>query len=153
MPQEILFYTAKEPYGFLSNFYRAAQQMKMYYNEDSDVKFLFATNEHYYQSQKATTDFIKWWIASAPSPFLAMKAGHSLRSEQGEFRADWEMIKDNVMLTGLRAKFTQNPDIRDLLIDTGDVNIHEASPSDRYWGMKGQDKLGKMLMQVREELR
>ena len=57
------------------------------------------------------------------------------------------------MLTALRAKFKQNLKLKLKLLETGNAKLHEDSPSDMYWGVKGKDKLGKILMIVREELR
>jgi len=65
----------------------------------------------------------------------------------------WDDKKDEVMLTGIRAKFSQNPELKKKLLDSGDSKLHENSPSDMYWGVKGKDKLGKILMNVRNELK
>ena len=44
-------------------------------------------------------------------------------------------------------------DLKQKLIDTGDARLHEDSPSDMFWGVKGKDMLGKLLMEVRDKLR
>jgi ribA/ribD-fused uncharacterized protein len=80
-----------------------------------------------------------------------MMAGRNLREK--ELRPDWEEIKFDIMLKGLRAKFHQNHQLLEILLNTGDATIHENSPTDMIWGILGEDKLGKLLMQVREELR
>ena len=82
--------------------------------------------------------------------------------------ATWDAKKDEVMKQILRAKFSQNLAIRKLLLDTGDKILAEANPRDSYWGIgtsstttiaknpekwKGQNKLGKFLMELRSELR
>lgn len=140
---QINFYFRKEEYGWLSNFWRAKQHINDVY---------YKTNEHYYQSQKAKM-IAEWnWIANAPSPFLAMIAGRALRKGK-ELKDDWEEIKVDIMLKGLRAKFSQNHELKEKLLATGDVIIHEDSPNDMFWGKKGKDMLGKLLMQVRDELR
>ncbi|CAG8778813.1 7980_t:CDS:1, partial [Acaulospora morrowiae] len=66
----------------------------------------------------------------------------------------------DVMLTALRAKFTQNEDLKEILLGTGDSQLVEASPTDSYWGnarksdgTEGKNMLGILLMQVRDELR
>ncbi len=65
--------------------------------------------------------------------------------------------KIQIMLQGLREKFSQNPALRKLLLDTGDAIIVEAAPDDAEWGaggdFKGKNYLGQMLMHVRNELR
>jgi ribA/ribD-fused uncharacterized protein len=143
MKEEINFYSNNAEYGWLSNFAR--------YPQIVDGK-IYKTNEHYYQSQKTNDAEVSNWIASAPSPFLAMRAGRSLRIGK-EFRRDWKKIKVEVMLNGLRAKFQQHPELAQKLLATGDAVLHENSPTDMFWGKKGKDSLGKLLMQVREELR
>ncbi len=137
----IEFYTVVEKYGWLSNFYRT--------RETVDGK-VYRTNEHYYASRKAVDPTVEWWIANAPTPFLAMMAGRSLRKDK-ELRADWEKIRVEVMLKGLRAKFAQNNILRANLAATGKRPIHERSDHE-FWGMHGQDQLGKLLMKVRDEL-
>jgi ribA/ribD-fused uncharacterized protein len=139
---EINFYSNNEEYGWLSNFERCPQVV--------DGK-TYKTNEHYYQSQKTLDAQTSEWVANAPSPFLAMHAGRSLRAGK-EFRSDWEKIKVEIMLKGLRAKF-RHPDLARKLVATGDSALHENSPTDLFWGKKGKDMLGKLLMQVREELK
>jgi len=68
--------------------------------------------------------------------------------------SDWESKKVDVMLSGLRTKFT-NPKLRERLLATGDAVLHEDNPDDPYWGLgdgSGKSMLGKLLMQVREEI-
>lgn len=138
----VLFYIREKMNGFLSNFERTPFTMD---------GIEYPTNEHYYQSQKATDFETRSWIAIAPSAWLAMKAGRSLRKH--ETRSDWDTFKFQVMKDGLYAKFSQNEELKTCLLATGDAAIHEDSPTDMIWGMKGQDMLGKLLMEIREELR
>lgn len=141
MKKEINFYFRKEKYGWLSNFERCWQNIN---------GIQYPTNEHYYQSMKAKNGDVNRWIVVAPNPYLAMCAGRSLR-ENKELREDWEDIKVEVMLNGLRAKFTDRR-LRRMLLKTGDAILHEDSPTDMFWGKKGEDMLGKLLMRVREEM-
>ena len=60
----------------------------------------------------------------------------------------------------LRAKFTQHPDLRELLLSTGDARLVETATVDnevnRLWGEVngvGRNMLGVLLMEVRAELR
>jgi len=156
---EINFYLKDDEYGWLSNFWRCNQTVD---------GLIYPTNEHYYQSQKAAEVSEEMWIINAPLPYLAMCAGRSLR-EGKELREGWNVViyksfeeggdvniektlKVKVMLKGLRAKF-KNPELRKKLLATGDVSIHEDSPTDIFWGKKGNDILGRLLMQVRDEIR
>lgn len=138
----ILFYGRKDEYGWLSNFERSPIVID---------GMTYPTNEHYYQDQKANTEEFRKWISDAPNPYAAMKAGRSLRTD--EMRFDWENVKFDIMLKGLRAKFNQHDYLRKKLIETGDMQIHEDSPTDMVWGIKGMDMLGKLIMKVREELK
>lgn len=142
MPEKIFFYSRDEKYGWLSNFHRSLQAV--------DSVF-YPTNEHYYQSMKTDDPDLKRWIASAPTPFLAMKAGRSLR-EGKELVSHWENIKVEVMLKGLRAKFN-SPKLREMLLATGNSILMEESQVDMFWGCYGENMLGKLLMQVRSEIR
>lgn len=72
-------------------------------------------------------------------------------------RSDWEHVKDTVMRDGLMAKFSQNETLKQMLLDTGDAELVEKSPRDAYWGVgkdgRGRNRLGELLMEVREGLR
>lgn len=60
------------------------------------------------------------------------------------------------MLTALRAKFGQHPELRLLLLDTEDATIVEHTRRDAYWGDggdgSGKNWLGRLLMRLRGEL-
>ena len=79
----------------------------------------------------------------------------------------WNTMSQEYMMNGLRAKFTQNPSLRNILLRTGTNLLAEASQYDTYWGIglalestdkasitnwKGQNNMGKLLIQLREEL-
>ncbi len=69
----------------------------------------------------------------------------------------WSAIRYNCMVDILYCKFSQNEDLKNILIGTGDASIYEASPLDHIWGIgsdnvniiKGQNLLGEALMAVR----
>lgn len=54
-------------------------------------------------------------------------------------------------------KVKQHPDLRTLLLSTGDARIIYTDPADTYWGSgmqgEGNNELGKALVRVRERLR
>lgn len=133
----IHFWGRDHPFEFLSNFHPS----KIVIEEKE-----YDTVEHYYQSQKFKDTPYEEIIRKAETPAKTKRL-----AKRYPIREDWDEVKDEVMLKGLRAKFTQNPELKDKLIETGECNIHEASPYDLYWGEKGLDKLGKLLMKVREE--
>lgn len=69
-------------------------------------------------------------------------------------RADWEAIKFATMEGLLRRKF-RHADLRAMLVATGDAELIEGNTwGDRVWGVcggTGENRLGKMLMQIRSE--
>ena len=93
-------------------------------------------------------------IRQIASPMDAALEG---RNRQNPLRPDWEEVKDEVMLQALRMKFSQNPEITRELLATGDAIIIEHTRNDDYWADggdgSGKNKLGILLMQVREELK
>jgi ribA/ribD-fused uncharacterized protein len=134
-------------YAFLSNFH------------PSQVVYMgitCATVEHAYQCAKATNEPDRFRIATAmkdnrPAPGLAKSWGRVCR-----LRRDWEEVKDDVMLTLLRQKF-KHKTLR-LALDATDAAylIEGNNWNDTYWGVThvgGKNRLGQMLMQVREENR
>lgn len=149
----INFFIREEPFGFLSNFERTPIKIMVRWGTVT-----YPTNEHYYQAQKANNEEVHDWIAWAPHARLAMVSGRQLEHNKylkDKFMvSDWENKKVDVMLEGLRVKFT-NPKLRKMLLDTGDAILHEDNPEDFYWGIgdgTGKSVLGKLLMKVRQEV-
>ena len=104
-------------------------------------------------------------IMSADSPFDYKKLGRKIRGFDQEL---WDAHKYGIVVTGNKAKFGQNPDIREFLLSTGDAIIAEASPYDKIWGIGlkredaqkgtveqwlGENLLGCALMEVRDWLK
>lgn len=114
----------------------------------------YETNEHFFQSKKFEGTAHETAVAAAPGPGTAQRWG---KDRSRPLRSDWEQVKHDVMLTGLRAKFTQNPQLLKLLLSTSSEELIEDSPVDYYWGCgksgSGKNMLGKLLMQLREQLR
>ena len=89
--------------------------------------------------------------------FVDLAAGQSKRlGRRVELRPDWEDMKIDIMRQVLKSKFTQNPELGEKLIATGDAELIEGNNwNDRFWGVcrgVGQNHLGKLLMEVRAEL-
>lgn len=77
----------------------------------------------------------------------------------------WTAKRYDLVKTGLREKFIQNPDMKSYLLKYRGYVIVEASPYDRIWGIGyeeeeaiahinkwGQNLLGKMLTELSNEL-
>ena len=60
------------------------------------------------------------------------------------------------MLEALKAKFTQHPNLKQLLISTAGKKLVEHTINDNYWGDNGDgtgtNKLGELLIVVRDNL-
>ena len=65
--------------------------------------------------------------------------------------------KDDIMLNGLRAKFTQYPNLGGTLLSTNNKELIEHYMYDTYWADGGDGSganiFGKLLMKVRQELK
>jgi N-glycosidase YbiA len=114
----------------------------------------YRTVEHFFQAHKAIDAAGHAAVADAPTPREAKRQGRRVA-----LREDWEEVKQQVMLDGLRRKFAL-PRFREVLLATGDRPIMEDSRYDFEWGARdadggwgGQNLLGRLLEQVRAELR
>jgi ribA/ribD-fused uncharacterized protein len=141
----ISFYKVSGEYGCFSNFSPHPITLK---------GKTWPTSEHYFQAQKFSDTPDEEEVRQAKSPMVAARMG---RSRKRPLRKDWESVKDSIMHEAVLAKFTQHADLREALLATGDVEIIEHTGHDAYWGDggdgNGQNKLGQILMRVREELR
>ena len=89
--------------------------------------------------------------------FFGLSGGQSKKlGRRVELRSDWEDVKIDIMRQVLKSKFTQNPELGEKLIATGNTELIEGNNwNDRFWGVcrgVGQNHLGKLLMEVRAEL-
>lgn len=113
------------------------------------------TVEHWYQAAKATNLADRQLISEAKTPGEAKRLARRI-----PLRKDWDRVKDDIMLSLVRAKFT-DPELRAKLVATGSVELVEGNHwHDNYWGscwclkchgVEKQNKLGKILMLVRSE--
>ena len=140
----INFYETSSPYGCFSNFSRHTVEL------DGQT---WATSEHFFQAAKFTEQADIEAIRNARTPFSAAQLG---RERGRSFRSDWDDVRDQAMLTALRAKFAQHPTIASVLASTHGARLIEHTSNDRYWGDggdgRGANRLGILLEQVRSEL-
>ena len=142
--EPVKFYKTSDEFGEFSNF--AA------YSFSLNGK-VWPTSEHYFQAMKFKDKKDQEEIRKAKSPMLAARMG---RSRKRTLRKDWHSARENVMYEALKAKFTQNPELVDLLLSTGERKLIEHTVNDSYWGDglgKGKNRLGHLLMKLREEFR
>lgn len=145
MADVIEFYAVGDAYGEFSNF----APFPIFIRNKR-----WPTSEHYFQGQKFAGTKHEEEIRLVKKPRIAADMG---RDRKRPLRRDWEAVKDGVMLDALRAKFSQHADLRELLLATGDAKLVEHTGNDAYWGDggdgSGKNRLGQLLMQLREELR
>lgn len=80
----------------------------------------------------------------------------------------WETKREELILPGIYAKFSQNTDLKEVLLNTGDAILCECAPRNNIWGIgmcisnpnhrdpakwKGKNFQGYLLMKVRDMLR
>ena len=154
------FYNENEEYGFLSNWYKAPFEY---------AGRKYANSEQYMMFQKAMA-FSQWdtalQILKTEDPKKCKElGGQKFKNWDTKF---WDKIKYRTVRRGIKAKFVQNPEILSKLLATGNVLLAECSEKDTNWGIgigmkddarfdvskwKGDNYLGRILMDVREELR
>ena len=142
----IYFYSVREQkYGCFSNFSPHGFELDNAW---------WRTSEHYFQAQKFVGTPHVEQIRLAPTPKEAANMG---RDRNRPLRPNWNQVKDNIMRRGVLRKFETHADICERLLSTEDKLIVENSPIDYYWGCgadgTGLNKLGQILMEVREILR
>lgn len=133
----------REENFFLSNFYKSPIKM--------DDGFTYTCAEAAFQAQKTFSDEYK-------RRFSVMDGkGAKYYGRQIELRQDWEDVKIGVMYDIVYAKFSQNPKLKQQLLNTGDEKLVEGNNwNDTFWGVcngNGKNVLGKILMEVRLVLR
>lgn len=125
-------------YAFLSNFYECPVE----YNG-----FKYLNSEAAFQAQKTLSETERLRFTTL-NPSQAKRLGRKV-----VLRKDWESVKIQIMKEICKAKFVQNPELAEKLIETKDAILIEGNTwNDMFWGVcngKGQNHLGKILMEVR----
>lgn len=132
---------------FLSNFYTGKKFMyKGYYFTNTEAAF------HAEKCIERISEF------SMLGPSESKRLGRRVL-----LRKDWEEVKDQVMYDICYAKFTQDVNLMNKLLATGDKELVEGnSHNDKCWGMtyskpfqewRGDNRLGIVLMKLRTHLR
>ena len=128
----------------------------------------YVCGEAYYQAEKARRfkdyDALRK-IMEAKSPKVMKEIGRSIRGYDDD---DWQRCAVDVMRQGIREKMSQNIEARRLLLSTEKSVIADANQFDKFWGIgididdasvfdprnwTGDNNMGKLLMQVRDELK
>lgn len=132
----------RNEYFFLSNFY------------DVPVTYdgiTYQNNEAAFQAQKCLKYEDKIQFSNL-NPSEAKHLGRKV-----SLRPDWEEVKRKFMKEIVFAKFTQHGFLKEKLLNTNDFYLEEGNTwGDKIWGTvngQGQNLLGQILMEVREELK
>lgn len=126
----------------------------------------FPSNEHWFQAMKTLNREHRAIISIAERPGIAkwMCSPNGYKGFKIELRDDWDEIKDDVMLYGLRKKTNNHPIVTGKLIATYPHELVEGNKwHDNYWGnctcrkrasckAPGLNKLGISWETVRIEL-
>lgn len=142
----------REKYFFLSNFFPTEVTI-------DGITYLNA--EAAFQSFKASSIKDKQDLSKMKDPVMAKRQGRKFKIDIEE----WNKISEQAMYQVVKAKFSQNTRLRKLLLDTGFEYIEEGNMHhDNFWGVcrcngskcldtVAHNKLGKILMKVRDELK
>lgn len=158
-----------------SNFHPAYFEYDI--NTDLNIRSVnvvrFSSSEQYFMYKKAIhfrdLESVRKITESGHKPYHYKLLG---RKVTGYDDSEWAKVRYQYMLEALRLKYGNNQDLRDILLNTGDAVLVEASPFDKVWGIglakhdkygnvehdwknplkwRGENLLGFALMQVREE--
>lgn len=127
-------------YRFLSNFYQCGVTFEDIAYDNAEAAFQAQKCEDYDDRRKF----------AGLNPSEAKRLGRKVK-----LRPDWDLIKDSVMYDVVFAKFKQNYNLREKLLQTGSATLVEGNDwGDRHWGQVngvGKNMLGKILMHIREQ--
>ncbi|MCD8096891.1 MAG: NADAR family protein [Lachnospiraceae bacterium] len=154
----ICFHNPEEQNGYLSNWYHSAFTVD---------EITFSSMEQYMMYEKAIL-FCDHQTAEKileTDDVAEIKAlGRMVRHFDEK---SWSKKREAIVYKGVLQKFLQNPELAEKLVGTGEQMIAECAVKDRIWGIglsmrdegrfcvdkwKGQNLLGKILMQVRDEI-
>lgn len=161
-PPPVLFHGADESKGEYRNFSNMSEHR-------IDVDGIqYPTVEHYFQAMKAKEfkdEEMEEKIVKAKTAKAVKAMGKKIKNFVKEV---WDAKRDEIMRIGVRAKFVQHPELRKQLLETGERMIGEADARNLYWGIgtavtseksknpekwRGQNKMGKLLMDLRREFK
>ena len=154
------FYHEYDEYGCFSNWYAA--------------EFDYA-GRHFFNSEQFMMyhKVLMFWRDDLAEQIMNLKSPAACKKIAGQRFPEfipklWDDTCYAIVKRGVRAKFIQNPDILKTLLGTGNALLAECSPRDTKWGIgvdiqdpavndisrwNGQNLLGRILMEVRTELR
>ena len=155
----IYFHKPDEPNGYLSNWYRSPFDLDGVHYTSVEQYIMFQKCKLFGDEAAAEA------VLSTDDVAAQQAIG---RSANGYIGTVWAGMRQLVALKGLLAKFSQNEDLKQKLLDTGDAYLVECARMDKVWacGIRltddrrfdasnwdGENILGFALMEVRNTLR
>ena len=155
----VYFHKPEEPFGFLSNWYIC---------EFTVDGVRYTSTEQYIMAEKCRIlgeDAAAAQIMATDDPEIQRNIARGIKKYSDVI---WGGRRQVVALRGLLAKFSQNEELLEKLLDTGEAYLVECAWSDRAWacgiGLDGEDRkdiskwrgssiLGFALMEARSMLR
>ena len=140
-------------------------QWSQYTMVEEDITYYYC--EQYMMAKKAklfNDEKVYDMIMSEEYPSVQKELGRMVSNYNQDV---WDKHKFDIVVNANYLKFTQDETLKELLLDTGDKTIVEASPYDTIWGIglscdddkildesnwQGENLLGKAIMKVRTRL-
>jgi ribA/ribD-fused uncharacterized protein len=156
----LYFFSPSSPDGYLSQWYPS--------KFTSPDDHTYTDSEQYMMHRKALlfapdSSYPALIMAAKSDPKECKRLG---RIVPGFDEARWKQHRERIVEEATYLKFSQDKELKRLLLETGDRELAEAVPRDRVWGIGfgkeraganrnkwGLNLLGKALMKVRERLR
>lgn len=151
----IYFWKPTDKYGAFSQWYKSD------FTDINDVKYNCA--EQFMMYQKAILfgdNEVANEILNETDPKNIKALGRKIKNFNQQ---EWDENKFEIVIAGNFYKFNQNNELKNILLNTGNEDIAEASPFDKIWGIgidekaaesgaewQGENLLGKALMIVRD---
>lgn len=159
MDSVVCFHLITEPNAYLSNWY-PSQFMVDGTAFNCAEQYIMHTKAVFFDDDTSARE-----ILNTTDPSEMQELGRHVSNYDED---TWKGMRQLVAFRGLKAKFSQNPLLRERLISTGDAILAECARSDRTWGIglgmvdpkrfavsewPGRNLLGFTLMMVRDEMR
>ena len=161
--KDIFFYHSSEtPYGCFSNFFICD-----FIDDKTNIKYI--SSEQYFMLKKSIkfepeNKELQEKILKETNQGKIKQLGRQVKNYNPKV---WDEKRFDVMLNAIILKFQQNENLKNILIQTGNSNIYEASPTDNIWGIGfnqkdalkvnknqyGLNLLGKALIEARKILK
>ncbi|MFF1923004.1 NADAR family protein [Streptomyces sp. NPDC058221] len=110
----------------------------------------YASVIHAYWALSVTDSAVRAAVAVADTSYAARQLARRATQREG-----WAHARTAVMTTLLRAKYTQHPDLAEILLATGDATLVYDEGDSLFWGDnagRGRNWTGRLLELVRSEM-